>query len=176
MAEQEEEWGDFVNPMDFPLNFRALWLPGNPAIQINPGQTINGPIRYLSNYRFLMPVRMRMHKVSSITVDQDGSYQDVGEDGDEVIKINDSDVVEVVSAGSKETKDEFVPPSQEIIDSLPLQLGDKRVWFNASMDDLHKSCEILKVEIPIDIMALGDKDRKWAIVRLIKKALGKEVK
>lgn len=173
MAEQEEEWGDFVNPMDFPLNFRALWLPGNPAIQINPGQTINGPIRYLSNYRFLMPVRMRMHKVSSITIDQDGSYQDVGEDGEEVIKIDENDVVEVVSGEATEKKEEFVPPSQEVIDSLPLDLGDKTVWFKAKMPDLEKSCKILGIEIPVETQALNDKKRKWVIVRLIKEALGK---
>jgi len=165
MDYNDDDFDVYVNPMEFPLNFRAMWLPGNPSIRIEPGQTISGPKEYLANYRFLMPVKMKMHKVSSITVDNDGKFRDISEDKEEVIVIKESDVVEV------ETEENNDKASPDVIASLPLDLGDRKVWLAATMENLETCCKILDITIPQHIMALHAKSRKWEIVKLIKKKL-----
>lgn len=163
MVNNDGDWGEYFNPMPFKLNFRRLWLPGNPPIEIPPKGRIVGPHKYLSNYRFLQPVPINMYKVSSITVDQDGSHQDIGED-EEVIVINDTDVVEVV--------DESAPlASESQIEKLPFDVNQTDInWLQYKTDEFVKFAEILNIDIS---HIQPGRQKRWEILKLIKKALGK---
>lgn len=165
----EDEWGEYFNPMDFHLNFRCLWLPNNPSVRIEPGGKIYGPHKYLSNYRFLMPVPMKMYKVSSITVDQDGSYTDVDENDDEVIVINENDVVEEIKDENNENK-----ISEDDITKLPFDINEKEInWLQYKTDDFVEFANILHIDIS---HIKPGRQKRWEILKLIKKAIGKDVK
>lgn len=164
-------WGSYRNIMNFPINFRAIWLEGSPALKIQPGQTIDGPHEYLSAYRFFAPVNVNMHKVSSIINDQNGDFQDIGEDSEEIIKLNENDVVEYDEPDDNQ-KVEITP---EILESLPLKIGDKAIWLRAKNNDLEACCEILNIDIPDHIEKDDKKKRKWELVNLVKKAIGEHI-
>jgi len=159
------EWGTYFNVMDFMLNFRAIWLPGSPTIKINPGESIQGPKRYLTNYRFLKEVPMNMSKVSSITVDNDGSYRDVGIDSNEIIQIKDTDVVELI----KEDKNEL---TQEQLDQLPFKLDESVNWLKYSVQDTENIATILNIDIS-HLEKVKGNGRRWEIIKLIKTKLQK---
>jgi len=158
--------------MDFDINLRVQWLPRNPPVKIKPGEFIKGPEKFLENYRFLRKIPIKMHEVSGVTQQQDGSYQDIGEDSDEIIHISENDVVEYDNSEEISDKKEF---TQEEIETWPFNPYDDVNWFKIKVDEL----EIIAKKLDIDISEyeeLKKKDKRWPLVGLIKKAVGKEVK
>jgi hypothetical protein len=159
---EEETWNKYVNIMEFEINMRAIWLPGSPAIVIQPQETIHGPEKYLSKFKFLQKIPPRMHQVSSIITCQDGSMQDVGENVHEHFSVE--PIEEIVSEAEAEP---IQITRQQLLDQ-GVDIDDVN-WLKFTTDKL----EEIATNVGIDISHVegNKKARKWEIVRILKAAI-----
>lgn len=166
MSSDSEEWTSFINVMNFEVKMRAIWLPENPPIKIQPGQVIDGPPEVLSTYRFLQPVPIKMHEVSSVITQQNGDMQDVGENVNEVFTVKETDVVtiptETLQVSKTVTKDQ--------LREVGIDIDEKVNWMKFKTDDLEDIC----VKLELDTSACDDSTKnkkKWDLVKLIKESV-----
>ncbi len=169
----------FYNRMEFPVNFRKIWITGSPAVKLQSGEIVEGPYEMLSQYRFLAPVPFDFHKVESVTQMQNFEFTD------HTVPVNQSEPV-IISAPMELTSvNEYVQPmpavghtpeSAEIVvdssqaNATTLPFDPKTVsWFSVKVDELKQAATALKIDIS-SLNGLPPKKVKWELVRLIKKA------
>lgn len=165
MAEQ----GHFFNKMPFEIKFRKIWEPGNPAIVLKPGHVITGPTDLLSQYGFLAPLPFDFHKVDSITMDQEFKYQDKAIENavPTVIEIKDN------PQEIQPTEKQEISPSNE---NVTMPFDPKNVnWLSVKVADLEQACKFLNIDTSA-LTNVKPKAKKWELVKLVKKAVGMDVK
>lgn len=165
---QETETGKFFNCVDFPVNFRMIWLPGSPAIKIQPGQVIEGPYGLLASYNFLRPLGMQWNSVPEVKVIREPTPVVYREDVERDIK--DQETL-AISVGDSFRQEEIkVVENTETLE-LPFDINAPN-WVKLTAEQLEESAKKLNVwDDVIEKMSAGK--RKWELIRRIKKALGK---
>lgn len=165
----------FFNCVDFPVNFRMIWLPGNPAVQLEPGQIIEGPFEKLITYNFLRPIQQQNINPNLSTQDNQGKYLDesVQKDVEEQARLAEK---------HRETFVNTTPPAdtapssdQSVVDgweNLQLPFDPMNCnWIKVKATELEEAAKILGITVDENI---PPKKKKWELVRLIKAAVGKE--
>ena len=160
----------FFNCVDFPVNFRLIWLPNNPAIQLQPGQIIEGPYELLITYNFLRPLQQQTIKsVSLSTQDEQGNYLDetINTDMKEKEQWAETHRVSFLKENGEQNDETDIPIDIKIDTSeLPFDPKDCN-WIKVTLADLEKAANILKVDMS-SLTGVAPKKRKWELVRLIK--------
>jgi len=164
----------FFNCVDFPVNFRLIWLPGNPAIKLEPGQIIEGPFEKLNSYNFLRPIQQQNINTNLTLQDNEGKFIN------DVVR-KDVEEQEILAQKHRES---FVSESYdndddieiiEVVDdweNLELPFDPTNCnWIKVKLTELEEAAKILG--IPVD-ESIPPKKKKWELVRLIKSAIGKE--
>jgi hypothetical protein len=151
--------GKFYNKMPFTVNFRKTWIPGNPAAAIEPGHIIEGPVEVLSQYHFFAALPFPFHTVDSVT--QENRFQV-------------TDNTHVTEPKIVTTEPVVVRAGEQDISKLPFDPKNVN-WLSVKLADLETACGILNIDIS-QLAALKPKTKKWELVKLVKKALGLEVK
>jgi hypothetical protein len=170
--------GKFFNSMDFPVHFRLFWLPGNPAIKLEPGMPIEGPVEYLKTFSFLRPVPFDFNKVNAYTQDNRGQFLTL----DKQIQ-NDIQNQESLAQKYRNQPQDLVAekPIEPIIEAklvdnpsvleLPFD-PDSVNWVKITNSDLETACRVLQINMA-EVDKMAPKKKKWEMIRLIKKALGR---
>lgn len=189
---EQSEYGEFVNIMNFVIPMRLHWLPDNPAVELNPGERVFGPINILRCFSFLAPVQIRMHEVSSVITNQDGSYQDVGQDVNEIVTMKEDDnnvpvdieTIEVVHDGTEFEENEIISDDAVVepvventtkydMSKLPFDL-DNVNWLKFSSEELEEAAAAIGIDITPYMRVENKKKRRWDLVRAIKQAAKEE--
>lgn len=186
----------YYNKMPFPVKFRKVWETDSPAIELPSGSIIEGPSEYLSSYTFLAPIPFDFHRVESMTQNANFEFrdemiqQDVPQTTEPIVEITPAQVAaevkkveKTVGKKLKKAKDTVVSPTETVIEtsqqvqsSTPttLPFDPKTVnWLSVKIADLEVAAQVLHVDIT-ETNAMKPKERKWELVKLIKKALSPE--
>lgn len=159
----------YFNKMDFPVKFRQVWLPGAPAVELQPGHIIEGPAEYLREYTFLSSVPFDFHKVDAITQDRQFKFQDYPIDRIPVVKLEEHAPGKEVEFVEPEVKEVKIDP--ELLKKLPFDIETIN-WIQVKTDELEVAANVLGLDIS-SIAGYKPKEKKWFLVKLLKKALGK---
>jgi hypothetical protein len=170
----------FFNKMPFPVSLRKAWLPGAPALRLQPGETVDGPYDILFQFKFLAPMPFDFHKVEGITQNATFEYTDKKFEP----SVNEPQIISaplkfegvkekyqempVVHHPQPEAVQPIIIANEETIKTLPFD--PKTVdWMSIKTDELKKAAEILG----IDLKALENvplKKLKWDLIKMIKKS------
>lgn len=170
--------GRFFNTMDFPVHFRLFWLPGNPAIKLEPGMTIDGPVEYLKSFSFLRPVPFDFNKVNVYTQDNRGQFLTQDKQIQQDIRNQESLAEKYRSQPQDlvpEKKEEVIVEAKMVDDvsALGLPFDPASVnWVKITNNDLETACRVLQINMA-EVEKMAPKKKKWEMIRLIKKALGR---
>ena len=146
MTETSKKIAKFINIMEFPINMRAHWMPGNPAICIPSGGTVDGPYDVLVQYRFFRCIGLNKDVVETLVSDN-GEYQEdvILKELEEEIVIKETDVITVISNDISAKVDEkcetvgiSLSPKEKVKNYIE-SLGNN--WIKATFDDLESLCQ-----------------------------------
>lgn len=176
----------FYNKMDFPIKFRRVWELNSPPVELQPGGIVEGPFDILSQFSFLGQVPFDFHLVSSETF-SNGKFAD--------IKITQQVEPIIITSpfaknqpikerheptpGAVTTYKEYEEPqitvaTEDIKKQLPFN-PETVNYITLKNADLEKAAEILNIDISYT-SEMKPKDKKWELIRLVKKSLGIEIK
>ena len=169
--------GKYFNHLPHEVKFRKVWEPGAPPVRLAPGATIEGPVQYLANYPFLTAMPFPFHTVESETQQQNFSFKDmsVGQKTEPVI-----------ISGLPEQKTEPTIPAEPAVEPTVVVAGEQDLtklpfdpktvnWIMVKVSELELAAKVLNIPIAT-INSMKPKDKKWALVKEIKKALGMDIK
>lgn len=154
----------FYNKMPFTVNFRKIWIPGNPAVALEPGHIIEGPENILRQYHFFAPLPFPFHTVDSVT--QENRFQQTDNTAPTEPKI--------VTDGQSPVEPTIVIAGEQEMANLPFDINNVN-WLNIKITDLELACSVLNIDIS-NYASIPAKKRKWELVKMIKKATGRDVK
>ena len=155
----------FVNIMEFPINMRAHWMPGNPAICIPSGGTVDGPYDVLVQYKFFKCIGLNVNIVETQT-SVDGEYK---EDPEEIV-IGDDDTVEIIATEVSVTSDikdiskVSNTPKDRVLKYIESIDGN---WVRANTADLEDLCNVCGVFIE-NVEKMNKRSLRWEYIRLLK--------
>jgi hypothetical protein len=152
--------GTFYNKMPFSIKMRKTWEAGAPAIELLSGGLIEGPVEILSQFKVLAPLPSDFCEVDSVTQTQQFSFVDNKETPVESNKLD-----EAPASTPKPVAD---------LTKLPFNPHDAK-WLYIKVSELEEACRILGVDMA-PVSTLKPKDKKWALVKLVKIAVGMDVK
>jgi hypothetical protein len=151
--------GKYFNKMPFSIKMKKVWEPGAPAIEIQPGEIIEGPAEILSQFKILSPMPSDFCEVESITQTQSFEFTEETKAEDIVITSQ---------------PDTTTPPQEGTTSPLPFD-PHKVNWLHIKVADLEAACKILGVDTT-PVNELKPKQKKWELVKLVKTACGIVVK
>lgn len=162
----------YYNKMPFPVKFRKIWVDGNPAVELQSGEPIDGPDDILSQYSFLARIPVDFHLVNTTIQDSLNIYKD------ELLKDTNASNFHIITESKKEEIDDTVIVSEPIVENKEESdveteqnidnFDIKNVnWLSIKVDFMEKLA--IKHNINIDhTKALKPKDRRWELVKLLK--------
>lgn len=172
----------FFNCVDFPVNFRLMWLPGNPAVRLEPGAIIEGPFETLITYNFLRPIQQNSLNNSDLTIqDNAGKYVDVEvqKDVDEQSRLAEKHKKEFsldeISEDHQEPKEDTSTTEEDYQyvegwESIKLPIDPKNCnWIKTKNTVLETTAEALGFDLS-KLETISGKSKKWELVRFIKAA------
>jgi hypothetical protein len=167
----------FYNKMPFEIKMRAMWLPNNPPIILQPGGIIEGPYDFLSQYVFLQFIPVDFHRVESIIQGPDYVFKDeLLPQNNEVRVVTGLQVPETITETKQEEqveqKTENQPVEQQTDETLPTELPfDPSTvnWLGVKIEQLETAAKVLKINIS-HLKDVKPKEKKWALVKLVKDA------
>lgn len=190
--------GRYYNKMDYPIKMRKIWELGAPAIELQPGATLEGPIDMLSTYSFLAPLPFDFHNVDAMTMDDQKNFIDmkINERPDRPNFPTFSKPIEAPPNYSEReypmndvenlpsptplpaSVEELIVPihaNSDIKNKLPFSVEGGVKWLEVKMEELEEACKILGIDISFT-GNMNKKDKKWALVKAVKKAIGLDIK
>jgi hypothetical protein len=165
----------FYNRMGFSIKMRKVWEPGSPPIELHSGDIVEGPYNILIQFKFLAPLPFEFHKVESNTQTQNFEFKTDAPQGLDVAEGHTAELPPVVAddGHTNEVAPKLPETAQtEDSDASGLPFDPKSVnWLQVKVVDLELACK----KLGIDISALSNKkpkEKKWELVKLVKKAVG----
>lgn len=152
--------GLFYNKMSFPVNFRKFWENGNPTVKMDPGDFIEGPIKYLKTFHFLGYVQKNL-QVSSLVQEDEKTFIE-----------NDR-----LDIGSKCIVNSFEKIIESIHEEPQEEVKSESIDFEGlsklKNDKLEDICKNNNINIPDELLSESKyMKRKWALIKLIKTHFG----
>lgn len=166
----------FYNKMPFEIKMRKIWLPKSPPVIIPPGGIIEGPYDLLSEYQFLQLIPVDFHRVESMTQNNKFEYKD------ELLPENNNLIIKHGTVVQVEQTQEMKEP--EKINETKIELKEQILnitsnempfdvntvnWLTVKIDQLEQAAKCLNIDIS-NIKELKPKERKWALVKVVKDA------
>lgn len=173
-------YSKYYNKMPFPVRFRKSWEAGNPAVELQSGNIIEGPAEMLSQYNFLAPLPFEFHKIESIT--QDAAFTFIDEKIVDIQTTEPELVTKKEEPAKEEPAKEETPPQSSLADETPPQDNQTKIdempfdiktvnWLAVKIEELEKACAFYKIDTTTT-HGMNKKDKKWALVKLVKNAAG----
>lgn len=176
----------FYNKMGFEIKLKRTWIPGSPSCILKPGDMIEGPYDILSNMPFLQYMQLNFCEVDSQIQRLDNSYYDVPiqldvkKENNTILNNSTSNQLKSIKLDNvseqkikidtpiiKETDDTPSKPSTKS-DSVEFNINEVN-WVTVKIDLLERVCKEKSINID-HTNTMKPKDRKWELVRLVKKA------
>jgi hypothetical protein len=152
--------GTFYNKVPFSIKMRKTWESGAPAIELPSGGLIDGPVEILSQFKVLAPLPSDFCEVDSVTQTQQFNFVD-----------NKDSTPEATPAST-----DSPAPEVKKADTTNLPFDPHNVnWLHIKVADLEAACRILGIDMA-PVAGLKPKDKKWALVKLVKIAAGIAIK
>jgi hypothetical protein len=166
----------YFNKMDFVVRFRKIWELNSPAVALQPGEQIEGPDDFLSQFSFLSKVPFDFHLVNAET-----DYTKIKFDivqGNEVTLVTNKNI-EVKTDKKielqKQEENESIIKVTKDIDISALPFDPKTVnWLTIKLEEIENACKYLNIDIST-YAELNNKQKKWELIKQIKNALGIQV-
>lgn len=155
----------FFNCVDFEVNFRCIWLDGNPPVKLQPGDSIDGPYDLLIGYNFLRPLYHRqVNPPIQNEIIEDINNQKALRDKYKTTFVNE--------VRSREDDHYLINEPNEIYEEYnELPFDPKNVnWVKVNIKDLTIAAEMLDIDLD-EVKDLPHMKKKWAIVKLIKEKI-----